>query len=142
MGLTRWFRWLRGERVAPAGQDGHAPAVVSCLGEPPVDMERFNQMLVENTPFGMERKDLPPAAKALLERAVMPYTVTRSGRYTQPRSYGVYELGEPSAGTARYHFGNHVVRLRELQHTHGRANLFALFLDREDAEELCRILNS
>jgi hypothetical protein len=127
--------------MAPAGQDGREPAVISCLGEPPIDMERFNQQLVENTPYGMERKDLPPAVQALLESAVMPYTLTRAGRYTQPRSYGVYELAEPPVSTTRFHFGNHAVRLRELQHAYGRVHLFALFLKREDAEELCRILN-
>jgi hypothetical protein len=79
----------------------------------------------------------------LLELAIQPSSVTVQGPYTQPRSWGVYEI-EPSrqsGATKRFRFGNHPVRQRELESEFGVASFIALFLERVHAEELTRHLN-
>lgn len=97
--------------------------------------------MAENTPVGRWRRDVPAHAQALLSRAVEPHTLRADGRYTLPRSFGVYEIAKPPAGVARYHLGNHPVRQRELAREHGDATLVALYLERDDAEYLTRVLN-
>ncbi len=138
MGLARWFRWLRGAKATLAPVE---PAGIGCLGEPPADLRQQLQRIAENTPVGGWRRDVPVEAEALLARAVEPHTLRADGRYTVPRSFGVYEIPRPAAGVARFHFGNHPVRQRELAREHGDGMLVALYQERDDAEHLCRVLN-
>ncbi len=74
----------------------------------------------------------------LLSRAVRPDSVRVVGKYTDPHTYGVYKV--EYAGR-RFRFGNHPVREEELIREYGDVTLVALFREREDAEELAKVLN-
>ena len=82
-------------------------------------------------------------AKALLSRSIPASSVTVLGLYTQPRSWGVYQIEPPEEGRPmkRIRFGNHPVRQQELEGEFGAAGLVALFPERVLAEELASLLN-
>jgi hypothetical protein len=69
----------------------------------------------------------------VLKRAISPRSVTEHGTLTQPRSYGVYALPHTAGATKRHRFGNHPVRMRELESEFGSCKLEYLFADRRDA---------
>ena len=73
-----------------------------------------------------------------LERAIDPSSVHPDGRLTRPRSYGVYCV----RGVQPYRFGNHPVRLRELEREFGSCTLEHLFASREDAKHVSDVLNA
>ena len=78
----------------------------------------------------------------LMEKAVSPQRLRTTGRYTVPRSFGVYRLtGNGNVGK-RHRIGNHPVRERELVRDFRECEVVALFLSRNDAESLARHLNS
>ena len=78
----------------------------------------------------------------LLSRAVDPSTLTADGHLTSPRSWGVYELHMTRGPSVRrFRFGNHPVRLRELEHDFGLVRTVAVFTSRTTAEEVQRLLN-
>jgi len=77
----------------------------------------------------------------LLKRSISPASVQVVGRYTAPRSYGVYRLSAATGRGRAYRFGNHPVRQQELVRDYGAARLEALFAHREDAWQLAGILN-
>lgn len=60
--------------------------------------------------------------------------------YTIPRTYGVYEI--PTTDSRRFRFGNHPVRENELSREFGGVKRTAVFLDREDARDFAKLLNS
>lgn len=77
----------------------------------------------------------------LLSRSVSPASVKIDGRYTIPRSYGVYHLEQSSSVSHRFRFGNHPVRETELIRAFGDVKLVALFLERTQAMDLAALLN-
>jgi hypothetical protein len=85
---------------------------------------------------------MPNAIRALTRRAVTVTSVRIDGRYTVPRSYGVYVLPNTSGSSRRYRFGNHPIRLIELNRDFPGARLRYLFLSREESMELANILNA
>ena len=66
--------------------------------------------------------------------------ISYEGSYTNPRSYGVYYL-QNSTISRRYRFGNHPIRMRELEREFSSCALIKLFLSREDAKALAYQLN-
>jgi len=78
----------------------------------------------------------------IIGRAISPSSDEEKGRYTNPRSYGVYKLPAHCGATRRYRFGNHPVRRRELNLAYRTTcELMYLFLSREDAMALASMLN-
>jgi hypothetical protein len=78
-------------------------------------------------------------SKAVLQNRMVPEGSLRpDGFYTSPRSFGVYSV--PSG--RRFRFGNHPIRQKELINECGGCYLVGLFLERDDAVSLARILNS
>lgn len=84
------------------------------------------------------------AIETLMARASDPASIASDGKYTQPRTWGVYEVERLVRGVRApyWHFGNHPVRQEELIREYGHARLVGLFTSRADAEELRYVLNS
>jgi hypothetical protein len=81
-------------------------------------------------------------ARKFLAESVDRASLHIDGRYTLPRSWGVYELPEGAAGK-RFRTGNHPVRLEELTREHGTGvNVYALFTDPGLATGLAEVLNA
>jgi hypothetical protein len=85
-----------------------------------------------------------PAVNNLLSQAISEREVVLRGRYTEPRTWGVYEIEPPKMlrSTRRFRMGNHPVRQRQLEAEFGQAKLIALFSARRFAAELERLLNN
>ena len=79
---------------------------------------------------------------SIVQRQIQLTHVREDGPLTQPRSYGVYQLPASAKGTRRFRFGNHLVRMRELQREFGRCERKHLFLSRADALEVARWLSA
>ena len=78
--------------------------------------------------------------EAILGRAISPRSVRPDGPLTRPRSYGVYLL--PTSASGRTHrFGNHPVRMTELEQEFGSCKLEYLFATREDARQVALALS-
>jgi len=69
----------------------------------------------------------------IIGRAISPSSVRPDGPLTHPRSYGVYSL-PPGAEGRSFRFGNHPVRMWELEREFGSCKLEYLFANREDAK--------
>lgn len=89
----------------------------------------------------MTTNNRPGRIDDLANRAIPPAAVRPAGTLTAPRSYGVYELPAAKA-TRRYRYGNHPVRMQELEAEHGPCRLLYLFLQREDAQAMATALNA
>lgn len=76
-----------------------------------------------------------PRILALFKTSIDPSTLSMFGRYTVPRSYGVYKINQV------FHFGNHPVREKELFREYGFCELVVVLAFRKDAEELSSLLN-
>jgi hypothetical protein len=76
----------------------------------------------------------------VIGRAISLASVAPDGALTKPRSYGVYRLPERAAGR-RYRFGNHPVRMWELEREFGSCSLVHLFAAREDAKHVAAALS-
>ncbi len=85
-----------------------------------------------------------PAVQAILALAVSGSSVILDGRYTKPKTWGVYEIEPPASNrsTRRYRLGNHPVRQRELEKKFGAVKRIALFLSKTHAEQLAGQLNA
>ena len=83
------------------------------------------------------------AARILLKHAIAKTNVAFGNSYTNPRTWGVYEIEplESNRTTRRFRIGNHPVRQRELETEFGKAKCIAIFLNRILALELQVILN-
>jgi hypothetical protein len=79
--------------------------------------------------------------QTIIRRAVNPADIRADGRYTDPLTYGVYQLPYASASASRFHQGNHPVRLQELEREFGACTLSFLFLSKEDAKAVASALN-
>ena len=77
----------------------------------------------------------------IVRRAVSPATLRVVGTLTNPRSYGVYRLPADCGATRRYRFGNHPVRMRELENQFESCTIEYLFLSRADAMAIAVALN-
>ena len=80
--------------------------------------------------------------ESLKRNAVSPNHLTVVGNYTSPRSFGVYRITAASDVGKRFRFGNHPVRMHELDRDFGGCEIEALFLERSDAESMARLLNA
>jgi hypothetical protein len=89
------------------------------------------------------REDMPnhTTIEALVAQAVSAESVQAKGSLTIPRSYGVYELCDHVGSTKRFRFGNHPIRMRELEAEFTKCTLSYLFLTRETAVTMTSILN-
>jgi len=88
-----------------------------------------------------ENQGMPTRAQELLAASVDPSTLREDGRYTVPRSWGVYRISAPGNRGRAFRSGNHPVRLRELEREFSGVGTVALF-DREDlALELAKLGN-
>jgi len=76
--------------------------------------------------------------KSIFEKEVQ--IVPNNKNYTNPRTYGVYEILQ-THGANKFRFGNHPVRENELIREFDNVKRIGLFLDREDAKHLAYILN-
>jgi hypothetical protein len=79
--------------------------------------------------------------ETLQAEAVSPDIVKANGLLTVPRSYGVYELPGNAGSTKRFRYGNHPIRMRELEAEFSKCTLRFLFLTRETAVAMASILN-
>lgn len=68
-------------------------------------------------------------------RAVPPQSLQFRGRYTSPRTWGVYRCG------SAFHSGNHPVRQKELGREFRAVELLLLFSTKTEANEVKRLLN-
>ena len=83
---------------------------------------------------------MPDSISQLRKRSIRLHDVQTSWPYTIPRTYGVYRLHH--AGTSHpFRFGNHPVRMSELEREISSCSLDALFLSRNDARTLAAFLN-
>lgn len=79
--------------------------------------------------------------QATITRAISPLSVRPDGRLTTPRSYGVYQVPATSGSTRRFRFGNHPIRMLELERELGACKLEHLFLSRAEATAVAAALN-
>lgn len=75
--------------------------------------------------------------KSLLEKCINPSSVKLDGRYTSPKTWGVYIVERLLDGKRGkfFHFGNHPVRQQELIRQFGKAQLVGLYSARINAKE-------
>ena len=78
----------------------------------------------------------------IIDRAISPRQVTIIGPLTTPRSWGVYRLPADCGATRHFRFGNHPVRMTELERNYGSCKLEHLFLHRDDAKALAELFNN
>ncbi len=76
----------------------------------------------------------------LLGSAMGQGTYRIVGQYTEPRSYGVYDVRD-AGRSRRYRFGNHPVRELELLREFDSVSVVGIFRNREEAMELAGLLN-
>lgn len=81
--------------------------------------------------------------QALVANSVDPNGLVVTGRYTSPRTWGVYKVPRLIKGTrgSAYYFGNFPARGVELVSRYGEATAVAIYTNRLDAEELAYKLN-
>jgi hypothetical protein len=77
----------------------------------------------------------------IIQRSISPSNVRVIGPLTKPRSYGVYRLPQKTATGRHYRYGNHPVRMHELEREFGSCKLEYLFAARADAKELAVALS-
>jgi len=85
---------------------------------------------------------MPESISSVLRRAIIPGSVRSAGPLTSPRSYGVYHLPQKAGATRRFRFGNHPIRMRELEQEFGSCKLEHLFLSRAEAMQVAAALNA
>ncbi len=84
--------------------------------------------------------------KELEAKMVSPSSLSRSAEsayLTSPRSFGVYSLVKSASKLTgrKYRFGNHPVRMNELERDFDKVELEGVFLDRDDAQRYASLLN-
>jgi len=77
----------------------------------------------------------------IAKRTIHPSEVKSDGSLTSPRTWGVYELPESAGATRRFRFGNHPVRMHELEREFDGCALVYLFLSRSDAREAAALMS-
>jgi hypothetical protein len=86
----------------------------------------------------MDRKQ---ATQALEQKAISCNDIAYEGRLTFPKSYGVYQILNTANVDKVFRYGNHPVRQFELQREFGDCRLVYLFLEREYAFRMQKLLN-
>lgn len=81
------------------------------------------------------------AIQALEQNSISHNDIKYDGRLTSPRSYGVYRILNTANVGKEFRYGNHPVRQFELRREFGDCRLVYLFLEREHALRMQRILN-
>jgi hypothetical protein len=89
----------------------------------------------------MGLKPRPESAQAVVARAISERAVVMDGDLTRPRSFGVYQIPRANKAIRLFRYGNHPVRMRELEREFGSASLRHLFLSRQDAQRVAGELN-
>lgn len=89
----------------------------------------------------MTKHDEQTFIDQIASRSVTPSQVRPDGQLTDPRTYGVYEV-DGAGRTRRFRFGNHPVRMQELEREFGACTLRYLFYKREDAKAMATARNS
>ena len=84
---------------------------------------------------------MPDSLSNLVKRAIDSRFLRADGALTLPRTWGVYELVRPG-GTRTFRFGNHPIRMRELEAEFREVRLRYVFRNREDARLACGLLNA
>lgn len=80
--------------------------------------------------------------KALLLKSLNNSEYFLGEKYTNPRTWGTYDIFNNSEKSKRYRFGNHPVRMNELNREYKTCHVVAIFSSRELACELANLLNS
>ena len=80
--------------------------------------------------------------KALLLKSLNNSEFVLGEKYTNPRTWGTYDISNNSENSKRFRFGNHPVRMNELNRKYKICHIIAIFSSRELACELANILNS
>jgi hypothetical protein len=78
----------------------------------------------------------------IAKRTIHPSEVKPDGPLTSPRSWGGYELPEGVGATRRFRFGNHPVRMHELEREFDGCVLVYLFRSRSDARDAAALMCS
>jgi hypothetical protein len=79
----------------------------------------------------------------LLSQAVEQSTLQDAGPYTNPKSWGVYEIMPcERIVNKRFRIGNHPVRKQELEREFPSVQIIAHFMSRTLAEKLSAALNA
>jgi hypothetical protein len=78
----------------------------------------------------------------IIQRAISPGSVRSVGSLTSPRSFGVYRIPGAAGSTRSFRYGNHPVRMRELEGEFGTCKLEHLFTSREDAKAVAMALSN
>jgi hypothetical protein len=81
--------------------------------------------------------------EVILQSAISSQSIVQVGSYTEPRTWGVYQLKPSPKNVTKkiFRIGNHPVRKNELERDFGAVELIALFSSRYLADELATILN-
>jgi|LauGreDrversion4_2_1035121.scaffolds.fasta_scaffold308493_2 hypothetical protein len=81
--------------------------------------------------------------KSLLTKSIDPSSVKPDGQYTNPKTWGVYQVERLLDGRRGkgFHFGNHPIRQQELIRQFGEAQTIGIFEKRIDAEEVAYLMN-
>jgi hypothetical protein len=80
--------------------------------------------------------------EALLLKSLKNSELVTDGKYTNPRTWGTYDICDNSKKSNRFRFGNHPVRMNELNRKYNTCHIVAIFSSRELACELANLLNS
>jgi hypothetical protein len=83
----------------------------------------------------------PESTQAVMARAISERAVVMDGDLTHPRSFGVYQIPRANKAVRLFRYGNHPVRMRELEREFGSCSLRHLFLSRHDAQRVANELN-
>lgn len=89
----------------------------------------------------MEKLPTTSRLDHLMALSVSPASLKPDGRYTRPRTWGVYRLPTSAQGRV-YRSGNHPIRREELEREHGSVFTVAVFLDPALAQEVAAISNA
>lgn len=103
------------------------------------DMRKGENLL--NISLNREGNEMDDSTQAIIRCAVSPSNVRVTDHLTEPPSYGVYMLPDNCETTRRYRFGNHPVRMHELERAFRECTLKHLCSHRADAKALTSMLN-
>lgn len=98
--------------------------------------------MADRSVSGVELMGRKQVIQALEQKAVSCNDMKYDGRLTCPKSYGVYQIVNTANAGKTFRYGNHPVRQSELQREFGDCCLVYLFLEREYAFRMQKILNN
>lgn len=91
----------------------------------------------------MKKSPFSAKADSILQSAIDDRVIHHLGSYTEPRTWGVYELKPKQNNLTKkiFRIGNHPIRKNELEREYGAVDVIALFTSRYLAIELAETLN-